>query len=109
MTYDDKEYNRSLPPTVIGNDVWVGAHAIVLGGVTVTDGCVVAASAVVTKNFEPFSIIGGIPARVIGRRSVDKSFVELVGKTDDINELRALAKHAREKSHLAFSHQSVEG
>lgn len=52
----------------IGSDCWFGANATVLDGVTVGDGCVVAAGAVVTKDVPPYSIVGGVPARVIGTR-----------------------------------------
>jgi|GEM_PF-1002074 len=52
------------PPT-IGHDVWIGSHAQVLQGVSVGHGAVIAAGAVVTKNVEPYSIVGGAPARQI--------------------------------------------
>lgn len=52
-------------PTRIGNDVWVGAGAVVLRGVTIGDGAVVAANAVVTRDVAPYAIVGGVPAREI--------------------------------------------
>ena len=52
----------------IDEDVWIGAHAVVLPGVQLGRGTVVAAGAVVTKSTSPNSIVGGVPARVIGRR-----------------------------------------
>lgn len=55
-------------PITIGNDVWIAAGAHILRGVTVGDGAVIAAGAVVTKDVEPYSIVGGIPARKIGDR-----------------------------------------
>jgi virginiamycin A acetyltransferase len=55
-------------PVIIGNDVWVGARAIILDGVTIGDGAVIGAGAVVTKNVEPYTIMGGVPARLIRRR-----------------------------------------
>ncbi|MFA6908600.1 MAG: CatB-related O-acetyltransferase [Patescibacteria group bacterium] len=51
--------------TVIGNDVWIGARAILLDGVTIGDGAIIAAGAVVTKDVEPYAIVGGVPARII--------------------------------------------
>jgi acetyltransferase-like isoleucine patch superfamily enzyme len=57
-----------LLPTRIGRDVWIGANAVILGGVTVGDGAVVAAGAVVTKDVEPGAMVAGVPARVIRRR-----------------------------------------
>ena len=50
-------------PVVVDDDVWVGTGAIILKGVTIGRGAIVAAGAVVTKNVEPYSIVGGVPAR----------------------------------------------
>ncbi len=52
----------------IGNDVWIGAHAVVLPGVSVGDHAVIGAGAVVTRDVEPWSVVAGVPARTIGRR-----------------------------------------
>lgn len=60
----------------IGDDVWIGCNATILKGVTVARGTIVAAGAVVTKSFPPYSILGGVPARVIGRRFTDEQIVE---------------------------------
>lgn len=57
-----------LPDTVIGNDVWIGRSATIMPGVTIGDGAVVAAHAVVTKDVEPYAIVGGNPARHIRTR-----------------------------------------
>lgn len=56
------------PPTRIGHDVWVGAQAIVMPGVTIGTGAVVAANAVVTKDVAPYEIVGGVPARHLAFR-----------------------------------------
>jgi acetyltransferase-like isoleucine patch superfamily enzyme len=54
-------------PIAIEDDVWIGAGAIILPGVTVGRGAVVAAGAVVTKSIEPYTIMGGVPAKQIGQ------------------------------------------
>lgn len=56
-------------PITIGNDVWIGARAIIMDGVKVGDGAVIAAGAIVTKDVAPFSIVGGVPAKVIKYRT----------------------------------------
>lgn len=55
-------------PVVIGNDVWIGDRAIILSGVNVGDGAIIAAGAVVTHDVPPYTIVAGIPARVIKER-----------------------------------------
>ncbi|MBQ7705460.1 MAG: sugar O-acetyltransferase [Selenomonadaceae bacterium] len=57
----------SYAPIKIGNNVWIGSNATILQGVTIGDWAVVAAGAVVTKNVEPYTIVGGIPAKFIRR------------------------------------------
>lgn len=54
--------------TIIGNDVWIGANASIMAGVEIGDGCVVAAGAVVTKDVDKYSIVAGVPAKIIGQR-----------------------------------------
>ena len=55
-------------PVVIGNDVWIGSNAIVLQGVRIGDGAVVAAGGVVTKDVPAYSVVGGVPAVFIKKR-----------------------------------------
>lgn len=52
----------------VGNDVWIGARAIILDGVTIGDGAIVAAGAVVTRDVEPYAIVGGVPAKLMRYR-----------------------------------------
>ncbi len=56
-------------PVTIDDDVWIGARAIILPGVRIGKGCIIGAGAVVTKSFEPYSIIGGVPAKLLKKRS----------------------------------------
>lgn len=53
---------------IIGNDCWIGQHVFMVGGITIGDGAVVLAGAVVTKNVPPYAIVGGVPAKVIRYR-----------------------------------------
>ena len=61
----------------IGNDVWIGTNVLILSGIRIGDGAVVAAGAVVVKDIEPYAIYGGIPARKIGQRFSDDLINEL--------------------------------
>lgn len=65
-------------PTIIGNDVWIGAKAIVSTGVTIGDGAIIAAGAVVTKDVPPYAIVGGVPAKLIRYRFSDEIIAQLL-------------------------------
>lgn len=71
----DDPYFRSMPhkrgPIKIGDRAWIGPCVTILHSVTIGEGAVVAAGSVVTKNVEPYSIVGGIPAKKIGERAHD--------------------------------------
>lgn len=56
-------------PVKIGNDVWIGANAVILSGVTIGDGAIVGAGAVVTKDVSAYSVVGGVPAKLIKKRT----------------------------------------
>jgi serine acetyltransferase len=59
----------------VGSDVWIGAKSTIMSGVKIGDGAIVAAGALVTKDVEPYSIVGGNPARLLKYR-FDKSQIE---------------------------------
>lgn len=103
LTYDAESYNADLQPTKIGHDVWIGANAVIRAGIAIEDGCVVAAGAVVVKDCPAFSIIGGVPARIIGQRPNAREFVEAIGATNSPTELEKIAQFYRRKQHL-FTH-----
>ena len=63
---------------VIGNDVWIGYEAVILSGVTIGDGAVIGARAVVTKDVPPYAIVGGVPARVIRSRFPEETVKALL-------------------------------
>lgn len=72
-----KGHPKSKGDIIIGNDVWLGVDSKILSGVHIGDGCVVAAGAVVTKDVAPYSIVGGVPAKVIGRRFDEQTIKRL--------------------------------
>ena len=63
--HPEKRGSMTPKPVKIGNKVWIGAHATVLPGVTIGDGAVVAAGAVVTKDVPSNTVVGGVPAKMI--------------------------------------------
>ena len=65
----DPLFREVLAPVTIGDHAWIGSRAMILPGVTVGEGAVVAAGAVVTSNVEPYTVVGGVPARPIGTRN----------------------------------------
>lgn len=65
--------NDPLRECFIGNDVWIAAGVNILGGVTVGDGCVIGAGAVVTKDVPPYSVVAGVPGRIIKKRFDDET------------------------------------
>jgi putative colanic acid biosynthesis acetyltransferase WcaF len=68
---DAPDFAAEFGPIVVGDRVWIAEGARVLAGVTIGEGAVVAAGAVVTKNVEPYTVVGGVPARYIRDRSRD--------------------------------------
>lgn len=63
---------------IIENDVWIGAYVKIVGGVTIHDGAVVLAGAVVTKDVPPYAVVGGVPAKVIRYRFDDETIAQLL-------------------------------
>lgn len=66
------EQGVSTQPVVISDDVWIGANAVILPGVTIGRHCVIAAGAVVTKDVPDNTLVGGIPAKVIKQLTVNR-------------------------------------
>lgn len=64
----------------IGNDVWIGERAMLIGGVHIADGAIVLAGAVVTKDVPPYAIVGGVPAKII-RYRYDKETISFLLQT----------------------------
>jgi virginiamycin A acetyltransferase len=69
---------RSARDTVVGNDVWIGAEALILPGVTIGDGAVIGTRAVVSRNVPPYAVVAGNPARVVRRRFDEETAARLI-------------------------------
>jgi maltose O-acetyltransferase len=85
--YDVKEKRpEDDQPVIIENDVWIGTRAVILKGVTIGTGSIIAAGAVVTKDVPPYSIVGGVPAKILKRRfegeELDKH-IQMLQKRND--------------------------
>jgi acetyltransferase-like isoleucine patch superfamily enzyme len=63
---------------IIGNDVWIGNDVTIMSGVTIGDGSILAANSVITKNVEPYSIVGGNPAKLIKYRFTSEQIEKLL-------------------------------
>jgi virginiamycin A acetyltransferase len=74
---DGKTY-PSKGDLVVGNDVWIGYNATLMAGITVGHGAIIAANAVVTKNVDPYTIVGGNPAREIRKRFTTEKIDQLL-------------------------------
>ncbi len=73
-TLDAPDFIDEYAPIVIHDRAWLALRSIVIGGVTIGEGAVVAAGAVVTRDVAPFTVVGGVPARPIGERSSELTY-----------------------------------
>jgi len=65
---------------IVGNDVWIGAHSVILSGVTIGNGAIVASNSVVNKDVPPYAIVGGSPAKIIKYRFNE----EIINKLEEL-------------------------
>lgn len=73
-----KDVSESKGDIVIGDDVWIGYRATILSGVTIGQGAIIAAGAVVVSDVPPYAIVGGVPAKVISKRFEDDVIEEMM-------------------------------
>lgn len=76
-TFAQKQLFSEETRVTIGHDVWIGAGAIILDGVSIGNGAIVAAGAVVSKDVAPYAIVGGIPAKIIKFRFSDEEILNI--------------------------------
>ena len=69
---------KKTADTIVGNDVWIGSEAMIMAGVTIGSGAVIAARSVVTRDVEPYAVVGGNPAEVIKYRFSNKEITKLL-------------------------------
>jgi acetyltransferase-like isoleucine patch superfamily enzyme len=67
-SFADRDYLAEYAPVTVGNDVWIGTAAVIRGGISIGDGAIIGAGAVVTRDVPPYAIVGGVPAKLIRYR-----------------------------------------
>lgn len=77
-TFDENRMIDENTSVRIGNDVWIASDVKILEGVNIGNGSIIATGAVVTKNVEPYSIVGGVPAKLIKYRFEEKKIIEIM-------------------------------
>lgn len=97
LFFGGKPFEDSLSKgnITIGHDVWIGADALILSGVSIGHGSIVAAGSVVSKNVAPYTVVGGVPARPIKKRLSDsqiKSLLEIQWWNWPLEKIRAEEK-----------------
>lgn len=104
-----EENNRTI---TIGNDVWIGGSVTIINGARIGDGAVVAAGAVVTKDVEPYTIVGGVPAKLIKNRfepDVAEKLLRIKWWNWDNEIIRARAKDFCNVTEFVKKYEQGEG
>ncbi len=78
LTFSDEDSFIETGNVIIGNDVWIGANVLIMDNITIGDGAVIAAGAVVTRDVEPYMIVGGVPAAPIKSRFTEVEITKLL-------------------------------
>jgi acetyltransferase-like isoleucine patch superfamily enzyme len=77
-SFDGEGHPQTKGNVVIGNDVWIGTHVTIMSGVTIGDGATIANNSVITKDVEPYTVVGGNPAKFIKKRFDDETVNQLL-------------------------------
>jgi len=91
---EPRRWEEITAPPQIGSDVWIGAHAVILQGVSIGHGAVIAAGAVVTRDVPPYAVVGGVPAKVIKMRFSEETVRALLELSWWDWPLETLQRHA---------------
>lgn len=106
--FEEKRYTSNGYWIEIGNDVWIGSNVLLKEGIKVADGTIIAAGAVVVKDTEPYSIIGGVPARLIRYRFEEEDIKFLLNLKWWNKGDRWITEHAKYFSDIKKLRKSME-
>ncbi len=95
LNFFDKDYHNPSRHVTIGNDVWICANAVIADGVTIGDGAIILSNAVVAKDVEPYTIVGGVPARFVRKRFEDAEIQFLMQSKWWNNDIEWIKKNAK--------------
>ena len=107
--FSENKYAQDNLMVTVGNDVWIGSDAILLAGVNIGDGAIIAAGAVVTKDVEPYTVVGGVPAKEIRKRfneSTIEALLQLAWWNKGENWIRERANLFCDANSLIASNES---
>lgn len=100
MLFGEKLESKTKGPVIVKDDVWIGTNALILSGVTIGQGSIVAAGSVVTKDIPPYAIVGGNPAKII-RYKYSQDIIDEMMKVDwkkiDLKKLENIKNELYEK------------
>lgn len=105
--FSEKRESGSKGDIVVKDDVWIGENALICSGVTIGQGAVVAAGTVVTKDVEPYAIVGGNPARLI-RYRLDENLRRKLQKINIVNLFDTFEKDDLENIYSKLSEEKLD-
>lgn len=104
-SFVEEDLFTEVNTTSVGNDVWVGTRAVILDGIKIGDGAIIAAGSVVTKNVPPYAIVAGVPGKVIRFRFDEKSIEKLLWlKWWDLDEDSIISISKKAQKTTEFTH-----